>query len=503
MRSGTTYWVLRPLLLAALGCALAENTLAAANWDIAATVSPSIFYTDNVCLSDTNKEQQLDWAGIGLLTPSGSVSSEGSRASFNANGSVQFNTLTNGQLQDDECAGGFNNNREQFAPTLNAVGSAILIEDWVTVNANVTANQNEVSPFVGGNVDTLNRNGNTNTFYRYSVSPVVSRRLKNTAKYSVRYTYDEVINSQDAVNDSTSSAVAANLANDKASQISWNLLGNYRTVQYSDTDFVNINTGRVVPREDTELKSAGLQLGYQIDRRWQVNASTGWEWNDFQTYYKGADTGGSVWDFGARWTPSPRTTVGLGMTDRFYGQAPRVNISHTRKRSVFTASYNKSITFANDIRTQQDLLNPNFINNNAVNSNSPILDERLTLGYSYTGRRATLTVSGNRSEQTQADNGEQSTFQGLALSVSPQLSRTYTLSGTMAWNDSESATQFGVPNSRFAGSSENWITSVTVGRPINSRANMSLNYQFTDQQSDNSFGGYQENRVMATVNIRL
>jgi len=195
--------------------------------------------------------------------------------------------------------------------------------------------------------------------------------------------------------------------------------------------------------------------------------------------------------------------VGLGMTDRFYGQAPRVNISHTRKRSVFTASYNKSITFANDIRTQQDLLNPNFINNNAVNSNSPILDERLTLGYSYTGRRATLTVSGNRSEQTQADNGEQSTFQGLALSVSPQLSRTYTLSGTMAWNDSESATQFGVPNSRFAGSSENWITSVTVGRPINSRANMSLNYQFTDQQSDNSFGGYQENRVMATVNIRL
>lgn len=488
-------------MLVALGSALAENAFAAADWDVNATVSPGLFYTDNVCLSNTDKKDNLDWSGIGLLTPSGSVSSKGSRASFSANGSVQFNSLTNSQLRDDECAGGFNSDREQFAPNINAVGSALLIEDWVTVNASATANQNQISPYLGAANDTLNRNGNTNTYYLYSVSPVISRRLKDNARYNLRYTYSEVINTTDVVNDSTSSAVAANLANDKSSQISWNLLGNYRKVQYSDSDLVNA-TGRVVPREDTELKSAGVQLGYQIDRRWQVNASTGWEWNDFQTY-NDSNTGGATWDFGARWTPSTRTTVGVGMTDRFYGKAPRVNISHTRKRSTFTASYNKSITFANDIRTQQDLLNPNYINNYAVNSNSPILDERLTLGYSYTGRRATINVSGNRSQQTQADNGQESTFQGMALTVSPQLSRTYTFSGTMAWNESEPTTQFGIPNSQFSGNSEYWITSLTVGRPINSRTTMSFNYQYTDQQTDNSFGGYQENRVMATLNIRL
>jgi hypothetical protein len=32
---------------------------------------------------------------------------------------------------------------------------------------------------------------------------------------------------------------------------------------------------------------------------------------------------------------------------------------------------------------------------------------------------------------------------------------------------------------------------------------VSLNYRYTDQQSDNSFNQYQENRVMATLNIRL
>ncbi len=68
-------------------------------------------------------------------------------------------------------------------------------------------------------------------------------------------------------------------------------------VQYSDPDllYVNNNNNRyVVPREDTELKSAGLNLGYQIDRRWQLNGTYGWEWNDYQTY-NDADTGGQAW----------------------------------------------------------------------------------------------------------------------------------------------------------------------------------------------------------------
>jgi hypothetical protein len=248
-----------------------------------------------------------------------------------------------------------------------------------------------------------------------------------------------------------------------------------------------------------------LQLGYQINRRWQANASTGWEWNDFQQYYKNSDTGGSVWDFGTRWTPSARTTVNVGLTSRFFGKAPRINISHKRKKSLFTASYNKSISFANDIRTQQDLLNPTFINNYAVNSNSPILDERFTLGYSYTGRRASVSVSGTNSQQTEADNGEESTFRGLAISVSPQFSRIYTVSGSMSWNENQTDSIFGVPNNSqfFRGNSEYWITSVSIGRPINSRASMSINYQYTDQTSNNAFDEYTENQIMATINISL
>ncbi|HEY6130479.1 MAG TPA: hypothetical protein VIV27_00595, partial [Halioglobus sp.] len=274
-------------------------------------------------------------------------------------------------------------------------------------------------------------------------------------------------------------------------------------VEYSGDDLVNTITGQIVPRQDTELKNASLQMGYQLNRRWQVNGRYGWEWNDFQTF-NDANTGGAAWDMGVRWTPSARTTVGLGMGDRFFGQTPRVNISHERGRNTFTASYNKAITFANDIRTQQDLLNPDFINNPTLNTASPILDERFIVGWSYAGRRAALDFSGNHSQQTEADTGEKSIFQSWAVSVSPLISSTYTLSGALAWNDYEPRSEFGIPSSQFdEETSQAWITSVNVGRVINSRMNLNVGYQYTLQESDQSFNEYQENRVVATLNISL
>jgi hypothetical protein len=498
MRTRHANLYLPALLLIAIGVTTADSTIAA-EWRGNTAISPSIVYTDNICLSDRNK--QSGWAGVGLLTPSGSVSGKGSRSSFEAGGSVQFNTLTNSQLKDDECAGGFDSDREQFAPDLHGSASATLIEDWLKIDAKGRADQNEVSPYFGSSSDNLNRNGNTNTYYLYSVSPVLSRRLKNDiAKFNLRYTYDEILNSSDDVSDSTSNTFVTNLTNGGESQISWNLKGNYRRVSFSETDFQNASG--LPAREDAELKSAGLQLGYQIDRRWQVSGTAGREWNSYQTY-NDADTSGVALDASVRWTPTPRTTVEAGISDRYFGTSPHFNISHTRKRSVFSASYNKSITFGRDIRTQQDLYNPNYIFNSALNDQSVIIDQRFTLGYSYNGQNANISVSGSNSEQTQEDDGEKSTFQAWAVTYSPIVSSTYSYSGTLAWNNDEPRSQFGVPTSDFSENSEAWIASLTVGRSINERTNLSLNYQFTDQQSDDSFSQYQENRVMATVTVSL
>jgi hypothetical protein len=490
----------------ALSWPLADSALAV-EWigNPGIVASLSTIYTDNVCQSSENQRGQ--WlGGVGLSTaPSGSIRGKGSRSEFNLGGSVQVNTLNDSQLNDDECFGESNGDNEQFAPNLYGTGSATLVDNLLKVSVNGRAAQNEVSPYLGAGGDPYGGNGNTNTFYRYSISPELNRRLKNTSTANLKYTYDEIINSSDAVSNSTSDALAATLTNHKSSQISWKWLANYRKIQYSDPDYVLVNNGNnrtVVPRQDTELKSAGLNMGYRIDRRWQVTGTYGWEWNDYQTF-NNADTGGNAWSVGVNWTPSARTSVRIGMGDRFFGKTPNLDISHTRKRSVFTASYKKDITFARDIRTEDNLVNPGFGFNSALNTQSAIIEERFNLGYSYNGRRAVLSASGNYSNQLQEDNGETSVYRSVAVSVSPMISSIYTLSGTIAWNEDEPEGFFGVSNIGPSIPAESWTTTVQVGRQLSERMNMSLGYQYTDQRSDDSFNEFQENRVVATVDYSL
>jgi hypothetical protein len=233
-----------------------------------------------------------------------------------------------------------------------------------------------------------------------------------------------------------------------------------------------------------------------------VNGTTGWEWNDYQTY-NDEDTNGATWDLGVKWTPTPRTKVSVGMGDRFFGTTPRLNITHTHKRNVFSASYKKSITFGRDILTEGNDFNQDIRNFSSQNSQSPIIDERFTAGYSYNGRRAKINFVGSHSDQTQEDNGEKSTYDDLALTFTPLISRTYTLSATVTWRQDEPRSIFGQSNTQFANNSEAWTSRVTVGRALNERMGVSLYYQYTDQQSDNAFSEYQENRIMATLNIRL
>jgi len=497
------------------------GSVVAANWNGEASIAPSIAYTDNVCLSKTDK--QGDWTAVGILTPAGSVSQETRKSSFKAQGSVQVNTLTDSELNDNGCSGENLDDRQKFFPHITAQGSTILVDQWLKLNATLVADQNEITAARPNSGDGLDRNGNTNTYYRYSISPVLSHRLKKQAKYTVKYSFDDQINTSDAVSDSSRHAVTASLANGELSQVSWDLSGRYSKVVYND-DVFNPYLNEVVEQQDSELKSASLKLGYQFDRRWQVNGRYGWEWNDFQTY-NGNDPGGNAWDIGIRWTPSARTTVDLGSGDRFFGKTPRVDIVHKRKRSTFRANYRRSITYQFDINTlgnaalfgntiEDGLLfnnndpNQNFIigpgANSSLYTSSPILDERGTLGYTYTGRRATTDIYGSYSEQTRADDGAQGIFKNLTISFSPNISQHYTVTGAITWDEDDPLGYRGIPqNVQDFGKSETWYYTLQVARPLNERLSLSVDYQYTDRQSDSSLNEYQENRVIATLNISL
>ena len=134
-------------------------------------------------------------------------------------------------------AGGqFGSNREQFAPRLYGSADAILVEQWLFIDANANIYQNEITPFASGGGDSLNRTGNTNTTYDYSISPYVSRRFKDVAELTLRYTWDDQYNTQDIVGDSSQQSVNFLLASvPGVSKFSWGLQGDYSKTSYADT----------------------------------------------------------------------------------------------------------------------------------------------------------------------------------------------------------------------------------------------------------------------------
>jgi len=471
--------------------AIVSRGATAVEWDARGSVSPSVTYTDNVCLSESNKQGDF----IGSLTPSGAIAGRGANTQFSLGGSIRLNSLTNSALNRQGCDGNYED-REQYSPNVRANFSAELIPQWMSLKISGRANQNEVTARAAGGGDELNRTGNTNTYYRYEISPTINRRFKDWVKLRASYGWDELINSSDLVRDSQRQRVNVSLANASRSQWSRKVEGRYTRVEYDET-FSGFQ------QQNTELASVRFRLAYRFSRRWAVNGYWGEEWNQFDTQLN-RNKDGNAWDMGVKWTPTPRTAVSVGQGDRFFGSTPRINIRHSHKRHQFSANYRKEITFERDIRTEAQGGFEDNINNPSLLSTSPILDERFALGWNFNGRDFSLQLNGNYSEQTRSEDGEKFEFKDLNLIYTPMLSTRYRVSGVLRWRQDEPRGRINeTPLFEESRESETWSYGLRLSRSFNNRFSLALSYNFTDRQSNSSINDYQENRVTATLGIAL
>lgn len=474
---------LRKIVFCILGAAVAPGVYAA-QWTSSAGVAPEVTYTDNVCLDSI--EEQGEW--IGLLTPDVEISGDGNLANFYLAAAVEMNTLSDSRLEDLGCTPTGFGNRDQFSPMLDAGADAVLVKDWLFIDATAAIDQNLVSPFLIGG-DSLDRAGNTNTTYRYVVSPYIERRLRNSAVLDLRYTWDEQRNSEDIVGDSESQNVIFKLGSAPgASDVSWGLQADYDRVDYE------ASAGRVA--NESELKSARVILGYQLNRQWQINAYYGEEKNDFVSVSDEID--GDFWDVGMRWTPNIRTTVEIGTGDRFFGTTPRIEIDHRYKRSVFSASYKKDLTYDRTLRTLDDptLGAPQ---GSTTISESPILDERFTVEYAYTGRRLGLQISASHSDQTRAQDGRDSTLSSARIAVNRNLSSNMKLLVSVSWDETDPRES----GSEFLSHSETWRATLGAQRKLSESLSLFLDYKYTDRQSEGIAQEYQENRIALGLKFKL
>jgi uncharacterized protein (PEP-CTERM system associated) len=498
-------WLL--LKLTSLFVGLATSTSGfAGDWTTGAFVSVGGVYTDNVCLSSQVKEGE--W--IATATPEVRVSGEGARASMDLIAGLEFNTIADNP--PDCSAGGSGSGfgqKESPAPTLRFNGGAILVEDWLFLDANAFAGQTKINPFAVGGGDNTNGSANTNTSYRYGVSPYISRRLADNADFLLRYSYDEQRNSETVIDDSVGQSVEIDLGTrPELARFSFGVNADYSEIEYGDTSREsNVNN---------ELSSARVRSAFQINSQLQINGYVGEEWNDFITV--AADSDGTFWDVGFLWAPNARVSVAAGYGDRFFGSTPRFEITYSHKRSTLSASYLKDITYDRNIRANDQfsretdtLINEPetqtggsqiFSGTPTTISNSPILDERFTLGYRFKGRRTTINLNSSLSEQTRAQDGFTDNFYDVRLSASRALSRRLSLSSSISWNDrqaDENRDNAGV----FARGSDTWRALLGVQQRLTTNTTLSYDYRYTQRNSELSLDEYEENRFTLTLRYQF
>ena len=123
----------------------------------------------------------------------------------------------------------------------------------------------------------------------------------------MRYNFDDQINDDSDVDDSTQDSASFNLSSGSYfGRFSWGLGADYRKTEYED------RSGNVsaTDNSDNEFISGDVSFGYRFSRKWQLTASVGKEWNDYQSTTDNVD--GDTWSTGIVWTPNARTTVNLG-----------------------------------------------------------------------------------------------------------------------------------------------------------------------------------------------
>jgi uncharacterized protein (PEP-CTERM system associated) len=458
----------------------------AAEWERKASLSVGETYTDNVELEENNEDSKL----ITIVRPTISLTGRGSRANLALTAAFEFNDL-----------GG---DTDPFNPRIRADADAELVEDFFFIDADLSSNQSTIDPFSSTGGSQLNDNDNVTTTYNYSVSPYIVRHFGQTADFQLRYTYDDQINRGDELSDSVRESVLATLQSGKDfSRISWTLTGDYQETEFDDND----STGQ---DGNNEKLSGDIKLGYQLNRKLQFNGTVGKEWNNYQTF-DDDDTDEKFWDVGILWEPSKRTSFDVGYGERFFSSTPRFKFSHKTRRTTFSSSYSRSLT---DTRSERGNTNPFsdeeqeaiefleqvfnqplFLTNNATFRDQGIfINELFNNSLALKGKRTTATLFLRESKQIREDVDEDGIFTSYGLRLERNLSSKYTLNSRLSLDERKDEAGLKSDTLRFY---------LSLRRKLGVRSSVTIDYSFSDRDSDRIDDDYKENRISLNFSIDL
>lgn len=309
----------------------------------------------------------------------------------------------------------------EFQNSLNAAFLVEAVTGRLYVDTRATISQQSISAFGQQSVEgSLQRNDNRTEVTTVNVSPYLRGNLGSAAAYELRLNA-ATTNSRDAAGSDSKNAGASLLLQSTrgGSIVGWALNASRQRVAYSGVTDNTVDSGRV---------NATLTL--TPDPTVRLSASGGRESTDQSngSEHRSDTTGG----LGLQWTPSPRTSLGIDVAERYFGRSSRIAFSHRRARSVLSYSFTRDVSQGADAfnlaapRTLYQLLDeaaqasvpdpalreqvvlaqlngrdPNELVALGFLTSTLSLQRRQDLGFSWLGQRTTFSVQAFTNTQSQ------------------------------------------------------------------------------------------------------
>jgi len=382
-------------------------------------VSASGTYTDNVHLSNTNKQGDL----VVALTAGVRIAGEGGRIKGYLNYGLTGQTYADGTKAST------------FQNSLNTFGSIEAIDKLAFVDFNGSISRQTVSAFGVQSDGTSIPNANQTEVSTFRLSPYLRGQLAGSTNYEARYAWTTTRTGTAEASDAKVQDALVRLDGRIPSGVlAWSVEASRQSVNFA--------TGR-----STDADRLAGTLNYPVSNQLVVSVTGG---RDSNNYTNAGKENHSVVGAGVNWSPAPTTTLAANASNQSFGHGHSIVFEHRTPRTAwrFTDSNGVSTTpgqlisatvgsvydlyFSQFAAAEPDpvkraVLVNSFLQTNGISPSAPViagyltsavlLQRRQDASFALLGVRDTLTFLASRSNSRRLDTLTGATDDLLSSSV--------------------------------------------------------------------------------------
>lgn len=452
------------------------NTCIAAEWDNVFGLGFTAGYTDNIKLASVGNEESQYYLQV---SPYIGLHGEGGRARLDLDYKMQSYFYQSSEYDT------------QIYHQLFANANVEFIEKFFFLDLKASNFQNAITAAASIPQDNVSITNNRTNVTTTTISPYINTRISSRADLLLRYTlentkYDKTdVIQPDTENKNYFAEISSTAASGQSSLLDWRL-------GYLRNEF---NTNLV---ETNYYAESSFRLYYNLSSQFIPYTTVGNETN--KIIGTSFSEGGSFWDVGLTWRPTPRTSISGAVGERFYGKSREFSWATTGKHTNIEINYTESPTNTGQVFAQRQPINvspPGSENEFIPIIVRPYLRKRLASNIRYNYSKTNLNwYLFNEKRIFLAGDPDEETSYGTTLSWNWKLTGKTSPGLSAGWQRFQQDTPTLLDN-------ELLNFNLSIAHTISARLFSSLTYNYQKQHSNIPQNKYIQNRILLNITLQL